>query len=658
MFFTTQLIITSVAILSVAGFESIPLPQGNILSREPTPASNFRIYDTPVDISYSAGEHGNIGAESRTRIALAYLEDKHGIPVENIRVTASHTNEDTGVSHVYARQTVGGVDFLDGVANINIDKYGKVISSSQTFVPIHQVRKAMRSYHGRLAARANVSMRTALKILSKNINSEMDDEELNRVHISKMELDEPSATKFIMRDIPTEMALDGTAVVQQSMLQRSDGSLIHVWNFALEQADCSWHASINMATGDVESLSDRRRRSGNYGEGHGVRDNGVDFKDAKSSIESALQKRLTYLAIPITKQDPTQGFKLMVNPETASSPIGWVYTNTTSGNNVIAFKGSPSSGVASETSANTFAFNQDGTRSPTTVDNVGAAITNAFYIVNSLHDIFYLYGFTESGFNFQNDNFNKGGLANDRIAVSVQESTKFNYASFETPPDGESGVLRLYLFNLTNPYRDSALQNDIVCHEFALGMVNRLTGGGTATCLRALESKGLGVGWADAVADWISQTAAIEDFTTGRYVVDSPRGVRAYPYSRSATVNPLTYERLRTLPAEEHYYGEVWANVLHNVMAALVDAYGWSNTALTNANGVEGNIVFMHLVVDGFSIQPCNPTFPNARDAIIQADYNRYRGAHACILWQAFASRGLGTRAANRANDFSIPAGC
>jgi len=34
-----------------------------------------------------------------------------------------------------------------------------------------------------------------------------------------------------------------------------------------------------------------------------------------------------------------------------------------------------------------------------------------------------------------------------------------------------------------------------------------------------------------------------------------------------------------------------------------------------------------------------------ARDAIIQADKNRYNGANRCLLWKAFASRGLGTDA-------------
>jgi len=31
-----------------------------------------------------------------------------------------------------------------------------------------------------------------------------------------------------------------------------------------------------------------------------------------------------------------------------------------------------------------------------------------------------------------------------------------------------------------------------------------------------------------------------------------------------------------------------------------------------------------------------------ARDALIQADVNRYKGANKCLLWKIFASRGFG----------------
>jgi hypothetical protein len=54
--------------------------------------------------------------------------------------------------------------------------------------------------------------------------------------------------------------------------------------------------------------------------------------------------------------------------------------------------------------------------------------------------------------------------------------------------------------------------------------------------------------------------------------------------------------------------GEIWANTLHNVMHALVQEHGWSHNARTNPDTTEGNVVWMHLFIDSFSLMPCNPT--------------------------------------------------
>lgn len=165
-------------------------------------------------------------------------------------------------------------------------------------------------------------------------------------------------------------------------------------------------------------------------------------------------------------------------------------------------------------------------------------------------------------------------------------------------------------------------------------------------------------------------------------------------YECHRTVNPLRYSSLRTLTevhgtsisscrvnhCPSHWFsdiGEVWANILHNVYAALVTAHGFSTTARTNPAGTEGNIVFLHLFIDALALQPCNPTCESpttssvpvhylnttttvltARTAWIQADTNRYAGANTCTLWRAFASRGLGTAAANHVDSTTVPAGC
>ena len=60
------------------------------------------------------------------------------------------------------------------------------------------------------------------------------------------------------------------------------------------------------------------------------------------------------------------------------------------------------------------------------------------------------YGFTEKSSNFQTNNFGKGGKGNDRITVSVQDKAGMDNADFATPPDGQSGHMRMFLWDYTN----------------------------------------------------------------------------------------------------------------------------------------------------------------------------------------------------------------
>lgn len=41
-------------------------------------------------------------------------------------------------------------------------------------------------------------------------------------------------------------------------------------------------------------------------------------------------------------------------------------------------------------------------------------------------------------------------------------------------------------------------------------------------------------------------------------------------------------------------------------------------------------------------LQPCRPSFFDARDAIIEADRILTGGENVCLLWKGFAKRGLG----------------
>ncbi|KAG8930594.1 hypothetical protein FRC02_004015 [Tulasnella sp. 418] len=374
--------------------------------------------------------------------------------------------------------------------------------------------------------------------------------------------------------------------------------------------------------------------------------------------------QVAYRVIPFNKNDPTTGFSLVTDPaDTTASPNGWhkvgstTYT-TTQGNNVVAYKGTTAtSGQSAQTSSGqVFDYTWNSAVSPTTSPNVDVARVNAFYVINSMHDLTYKYGFTEKAYNFQAENFGKGGAGNDHVTIHAQASGS-NNANFATPADGQSGRCNMYTWTYTTPNRDGDLENDIIVHEMTHGVTNRMTGGGTGRCLQTTEAGGMGEGWSDAGAFFTQQkSSTIVDYVLGAWVTNKPGGIRLYPYSINKSTNPHMYSTLKT-QTEVHRIGEVWATMLFELHAALIQQDGFSATIL-NPDQTAGNIKYFHLVMDALSLQPCNPTFISARNAIIQADVNRYAGANKCLIWKAFAKRGLGVSAASYNDDTSVPSGC
>ena len=76
-------------------------------------------------------------------------------------------------------------------------------------------------------------------------------------------------------------------------------------------------------------------------------------------------------------------------------------------------------------------------------------------------------------------------------------------------------------------------------------------------------------------------------------------------------------------------------------LQASVDSFGRPMPLVPK----HGNTLALQLIIDAMKIQPCRPTFFTARDAIIQADQILTGGANGCLIWKAFAERGLGTDA-------------
>jgi len=219
----------------------------------------------------------------------------------------------------------------------------------------------------------------------------------------------------------------------------------------------------------------------------------------------------------------------------------------------------------------------------------------------------------------------------------------------ETPPD-------LYL------YADGDFDNGIIAHEFAHGISNRLTGGPlNSSCLISPEQ--MGEGWSDWVALMMQLKSGDVGETAkgiGTYALNqttSGGGTRNYPYSTNMTVNPLTFADTNgktfidpidsVEKVEPHDVGEVWAAALWDLTWAYIGKYGFSSNIYT---GTGGNNKVMQLVLDAMKLQPCNPSFIQARNAIIAADQATTGGQDYCMIWKVFARRGLGVNASSGSN--------
>ncbi|KAG8759100.1 Fungalysin/Thermolysin Extracellular metalloproteinase 5 [Serendipita sp. 396] len=309
---------------------------------------------------------------------------------------------------------------------------------------------------------------------------------------------------------------------------------------------------------------------------------------------------------------------------------------------------------------------------------INLTITQLFYTVNKIHDIYYRYGFDEISGNFQQYNFDKGGKENDAVIANAQDGSGYNNANFMTPPDGSNGRMRMYTWNVHGfPYRDGDLEAGIVIHEYSHGLSTRLTGGpADSGCLGWGESGGMGEGWGDLIATIVRSTEDYQDYSMGSWAANETNGIRNYVYSTNMTTNPSTYKTLdKGGYWGVHAIGEVWAEILWIVYNNLVTKHGYSKTLfppVPDKFGVypvdndffrpitydvetkkphkrpipkNGNTLMMQLVLDGMKLQPCRPGFMEARDAIIQADEILTGGENFCLLWDSFAKRGLGTDA-------------
>jgi uncharacterized repeat protein (TIGR01451 family) len=210
-----------------------------------------------------------------------------------------------------------------------------------------------------------------------------------------------------------------------------------------------------------------------------------------------------------------------------------------------------------------------------------------------------------------------------------------------------------------------------VIHELTHGLSNRLIGDSNGLIWD--EGGGMGEGWSDFYALALTHNSNADD-PNGKYVAGAYAtyqfvgltdnylyGIRRFPYSTDNSVNPLTWgdvDQVTYDPSggiapsplnvffagggalEVHNVGEIWALSLWEVRSRII-----ADPAGANGDVPTGNATALQLVTDGLKMTPINPSFTDARDALIAADCIANACANEKSIWGGFADRGLGYKA-------------
>ncbi|KAI1183416.1 extracellular elastinolytic metallo proteinase [Nemania serpens] len=612
--------------LVLLGLLGASLPASAHPARGEKPGVRRRTVDLNAFRITQSPEYSNQAATSNARLLAVkgnnYLETatalvKRVAPHATFRIADDHYVGTNGVAHVNFKQTVHGLDIDNADFNVNIAPDGTIFSYGNSFFQGQTPKE--NPLHKRDFTDATLALERATSMLDLPVTGRATAEATNNV---------------------ATYTLKGTSGAQKDpearlmYLVKADGTLALTWRVETDVLD-NWLLSY------VDAKTNK--------EIHGV----VDWvQDAKLRV------------YPWGINDPDVGSRVVLTDpwDAKNSEFTWFSDGTTKytdtrGNNAVA-QTNPSGGTAWQSnyrpSSSTLDFEYDWSASWSPPSSYGnASVTQLFYTANTYHDVLYDLGFTEAAGNFETNNNGQGGKGNDFVILNSQDGSGTNNANFATPPDGQSGRMRMYRWTYSTPQRDCAFEAGVIIHEYTHGLSNRLTGGPANTnCLSTTEAGGMGEGWGDFMATAIrlkSGDTRNTDYSLGAWVYNNKAGIRNYLYSTKLTVNPYMYTTANTYN-EVHDIGEIWATMLYEVMWNLIDKHGLSVAQKPTFSG--------GVPTDGK--QPCNPNFIQARDAILDADKALTGGSNQCEIWTAFAKRGLGQGAAygtTRKGSNTIPSG-
>jgi len=370
-------------------------------------------------------------------------------------ITDQYTDNHNGVTHIYLRQRVNGIEIFDANSNMHIDRKGNLISLNNSFIS-NAKQKAENPTPTISAQTALANVGAHLNIPLTQVLSKTDAPILNNMLV----LNEPSVSEEPIK-IKLHYLTAGT-------------SLKLIYNVEIFDNETSdwWNVRVDANSG---TIIEKNNWKVNCGFSNNAFSHSYDFaNEVAPQIENTLQeKRIlktgdgTYTVLPLPIESPIFGQRQQVSSSATAnaSPYGWHDTDgvagadytITRGNNAFAYddrKGTPSKdypGISPD-GGTSLIFDYSYSRDSSCLSNLPAAITNLFYINNVVHDIYYNYGFTEIAGNYQTNNYGKGGLERDYVKAEAQDgaattnSQMFGNANFTAPVDGQNGRMQMFVF--------------------------------------------------------------------------------------------------------------------------------------------------------------------------------------------------------------------
>ncbi|WP_170940540.1 M36 family metallopeptidase [Pseudoalteromonas sp. NBT06-2] len=240
-----------------------------------------------------------------------------------------------------------------------------------------------------------------------------------------------------------------------------------------------------------------------------------------------------------------------------------------------------------------------------------------------------------NGIGLQDDDPAKSALSFPVMNISQNESSDL-FANWKND-------IEVRFFD-ERQFRDSSWDNGIVAHEWGHYISNRLVGNGSG--LRNHQGRSLGEGWGDFHALMLlanekdAQIAGNDTYQLPYEISSYTKLFRKVPYTPNMTLNGLTFKDIQRADgtAQVHDAGTLWATTLWDAYVRLINEHTFK----------EAESRMMDYLVAGYKMTPINPTYTEARDAILAAaaasDQNDFK-----IMLKAFARRGMGLDAVSPA---------